>query len=569
MKKKNKLVHLDTPFVEKFDKTQPLQEYPRPNLRRSSYCNLNGEWDFCISKSSSLPKEYEGKIVVPYPLESKLSGVQRELKSNEYLYYRLNFYVQKEFRKDIDLLHIDAVDQEAEIYLNGVLVGKTNNGYIPNTFDVTPFLVSGANELIVQVRDRLDTKYPYGKQKKKRGGMWYTPCSGIWKTVWLESVSKNYIKDIKVTTLPTLDGIKLHLDTLAENKLISVQIKDKVIYSLNTKENDIEIKIDNPQLWSPDNPFLYDLHIETKDDDVTSYFAIRTIELKDKKILLNKKEIFCNGVLDQGYYPDGIYTPASYEAYAFDILSMKNLGFNMLRKHIKIEPLYFYYMCDVYGMLVFQDMVNNSPYSFLHDTVYPTVIKNPKRSDKHLHKKHNHIFVDSMTRTVKLLEFFPSIVLWTIYNEGWGQHDADKMHDILLSLDNTRLIDDTSGWFEQKKNMFDSLHIYFRKVYVREKDPRPTYLSEFGGYSYKVDGHIANPDNAYGYGSYQTQEEFEEAFLNLYRNEILPLKDKLVATVYTQVSDVEDEINGLLTYDRKVLKVNPEHVAEVMKQLKR
>ncbi|MGM9858414.1 MAG: glycoside hydrolase family 2 protein [Bacilli bacterium] len=564
---KNKFVNLRTSFADDFNKDAPLQEYPRPNLRRASYLNLNGQWDYAINKTGIFPKTYEGKITVPYPLESELSGVQRKLKSNEYLFYKLEFFVDKSFRKDIDILHIDGVDQCAEIYLNGVLVGLSNNGYIPSSYDVTKFMVNGINELIVKVKDSLNKKYCYGKQKKNRGGMWYTPCSGIWKSVWYESVANTYIKNIDIKVLPTLDGILLHIDTNAKNKLISVQIEDKIIYSINTQDNDLTIKLDKPHLWSPEDPFLYDLHIETKEDDVTSYFGLRKIEIKDNKIYLNNKKYFCNGVLDQGYFPDGIYTPASYKAYAFDILSMKNLGFNTLRKHIKIEPLYFYYMCDVYGMLVFQDMVNNAPYSFIIDTALPTVIKNLHLSDKHRHKKYNDIFKEGMIKTVELLKPFPSIVLWTIYNEGWGQHNADKMHELLLSYDDTRLIDDTSGWFEQKSNMFKSLHIYFKKINIKEDIDKPIYISEFGGYSYKVKNHIFNPNHAYGYKFFNTKEDFEEGFINLYKNEIIPIKDKLSAIIYTQVSDVEDEINGLLTYDRKVLKVDENKVSEVMKKL--
>lgn len=564
---KNKYVNLKTSFADDFNKEAPLQEYPRPNLRRASYLNLNGEWDYAINKTGEFPKVYDGKIVVPYPIESELSGVKRNLKSNEYLFYKLDVFIDKNFRKDIDILHIDGVDQCAEVYLNGVLVGLSNNGYIPYSYDVSKFMVNGKNEIVVKVKDSLNKKYCYGKQKKKRGGMWYTPCSGIWKSVWLESVAKTYIKKIDIKVLNELDGISLHIDTLAKNKLISVQIQDKIIYSINTQENDLIIKLDNPHLWSPEDPFLYDLHIETKEDDVTSYFALRKVEIKNNKIYLNNKRYFCNGVLDQGYFPDGIYTPASYKAYAFDILSMKNLGFNTLRKHIKVEPLYFYYMCDFYGMLVFQDMVNNAPYSFLIDTALPTVIKNLHLGDKVRHKKYNDIFKESMIKTVELLKPFPSIVLWTIYNEGWGQHNSSKMHEVLLSLDDTRLIDDTSGWFEQESNMFKSLHIYFKKIKINENIDKPIYISEFGGYSYKVDNHIFNPKHAYGYKFFKTREEFEEGFINLYKNEIIPIKDKLSAIIYTQVSDVEDEINGLLTYDRKVLKVDAKKVSEVMKEL--
>ncbi len=565
----NKFVNLKTEYADTFDKTKPLPEYPRPNLRRENYLNLNGEWDYVICKDNGLkPTKYEGKIVVPYPLESELSGVKRTLKRNEVLYYHLSFNIEKEFIKDIVFLNIDACDQLTEVYFNDVFVGSSKNGYLPIKCDVTPFIHSGKNKIVVKVKDNLSHRYPYGKQRKNRGGMWYTPCSGIWKTVWMESVPEDYIKNIEITPLDVINGVHIHLDTDAAVKRIMVFNNKEMLKKYEITENDIDITFDHPMLWSVDAPFLYDLHIETENDDVYSYFALRKIELINGKIHLNGKEIFCNGVLDQGYFPDGLFTPASYKAYAYDILHMKNLGFNTLRKHIKIEPLYFYYLCDCYGMLVFQDMVNNGHYSFMHDTALPTVFKGLKIKDNILHKKDNKVFTNSMIETVNYLKFFPSIILWTIYNEGWGQYKADDMHKLLMLYDNTRLIDDTSGWFSQKENMFNSKHVYFKKVsFDNEKDNKPILLSEFGGYSYRIKDHIFNPHNEYGYKKYKDQKEFEQGIIDLYENEIIPNKDKMVGCIYTQLSDVEDETNGLVTYDRKVIKVDIKRISELMKKL--
>lgn len=568
---KNNFEDLKTEFILDLDKKKPLPEYPRPLLKRESYLNLNGEWDYAITKSTDLPLHYDGKILVPFPVESELSGVKHLLKSNEYLYYRLKFKFEDNFVKQLVLLHIDAVDQEATVYFNGVVVGNSFNGYVPYTYDVTPFIKrKDENEIIIRVKDALNHKYPYGKQKHHRGGMWYTPCSGIWKTVWMESVYDTYIQNIEITPLKeVINGVHLKMETDGDIKRITVSHKDKILKQYTIDDNELDIVLDNPQLWSPDNPFLYDLRIETENDDIISYFALRKVEIINNKIYLNGKETFCNGLLDQGYFPDGIYTPASYKAYAYDILQMKNLGFNTLRKHIKIEPAMFYYMCDSYGMLVFQDMVNNSHYDFIRDTALPTVFPQIKVGDKLHNRCHNDIFVKAMKEEVKLLKSYPSIILWTIYNEGWGQHNADKMHDLLLELDDTRLIDDTSGWFAQKKNMFESKHIYFREINLDKiKTSKPILISEFGGYSYKVDGHVFNTKKAYGYKQFATQEAFEDGFIELYEKQIIPNKDKLCGTIYTQVSDVEDEINGLLTYDRKILKVDITRVGNTMKKLK-
>ena len=399
--------------------------------------------------------------------------------------------------------------------------------------------------------------------------MWYTPTSGIWQTVWLESVAAEYIKSIKTETKDNKVTIKADGADRAKVKLTT----DEGISVFDMCNGVCEIAIDEPKYWLPESPFLYYFSVETECDRVESYFAFRTLEIKNidgyERLCLNGKPYFFHGLLDQGYWSDGGLTPPSPTSYEKDILAMKSLGFNMLRKHIKIEPSQFYYDCDRLGMVVFQDMINNGDYNFLRDTALPTIgIK--RLNDRRLHKDEapREIFIEYMEKTVDILNGYPSICCWTIFNEGWGQFCGTEMYNKLKVIDNTRFIDTASGWFKGVESDVDSEHVYFRKVKLKA-GKKPLVLSEFGGYSYRVEGHIFNPDNEYGYGKYKTREEFVKAFCNLYEKEIMPLvKQGLCASVYTQVSDVEDETNGLFTYDRRVLKVKPEEFAHISQKLK-
>lgn len=548
----------------------PLSEYPRPQMVRDSYLCLNGQWNLNILDSSSLQEDYPLKIIVPFCVESQLSGIKRLVDKNKYLHYRKEFTFKKNFIKDKVLLHFDSIDCYATIYFNQKEVCTHKGGYLPFSVDITPYIKEGTNAIEVVVNDPLDGVYPYGKQKVNRGGMWYTPVTGIWKTVWLESVPKDYIKSFKIET--TLSSFSIKVDSESNNKKIIIHHTKEGDIVKEFKDESITIDIPSPQLWSPENPHLYNFDLYTENDKVSSYFALRTITIgnHNEKALffLNGKPYFFHGLLDQGYYPDGIYTPRSYDEYKRDIVRMKELGFNTLRKHIKIEPLYFYYLCDKLGMIVFQDMVNNSPYSFIHDTLLPT-IGITKLNDKKFKVPpiNKDIFLLSMKDTVELLYNTPSIVLWTIFNEGWGQFESDRMFNELLSLDSTRLIDATSGWFTNN-NPLTSKHIYFRKVKMKYEG-KPLYLSEFGGYELSIDGHRFNPDKIFGYKHFHTKDELQAGISFLYNNEIIPLlKEGLCATIYTQVSDVEDETNGLLTYDRKICKVNKEEMLKIASKLK-
>ncbi|MBQ8507387.1 MAG: glycoside hydrolase family 2, partial [Clostridia bacterium] len=421
------------------------------------------------------------------------------------------------------------------------------------------------NALEVRVRDELHKKIlPYGKQCEKRGGMWYTPVSGIWQTVWLESVPARHIQDIRIKT--TLDSAKIMVNGITEGEILL----DGTRFPL--KNGTAEIHIKNPKHWSPETPHLYRFAIEAGKDRVESYFALRTIEAKVvdgiPRLCLNGKPYFFHGLLDQGYWSDGVFTPASPAAYARDILAAKKLGFNTLRKHIKIEPQLFYYECDRLGMAVFQDMVNNSDYNFIRDTALPTIgLK--KLPDKFLHpnRASRAAFRTHVGQTVRQLQNHPSILYWTIFNEGWGQFDSQAAYEKLKALDPSRIIDSTSGWFFCGESDVESHHVYF-KPYKFRPGKKPVVLSEFGGYVFRPEGHLFNPGKAYGYRFFNSQPELQAAVEKLYREEILPAIPKgLCAAIYTQLTDVEDETNGVLSYDRQVEKLSPEGMLAIAREM--
>lgn len=535
-------------------------QYPRPTLQRESFLCLNGPWDFDICNEGDKP-QYNQSIQVPFCPESALSGIGEVYREEQVLWYQRHFTLPEGFRKSRVLLHFGAVDQIARVYVNGRVVGTHEGGYLPFTFDVTDFL-QGENVLTVEVRDHLSKKIlPYGKQTRKRGGMWYTPVSGIWQTVWLESVPEVYIQGIRVKN--GADWVEISVSGATEG---AVEIQSMAPVEL--ENGSCRIPIPNPRNWSPEDPYLYHFTVQTGEDRVQSYFALRTLEIKDvdgyPRICLNGKPYFFHGLLDQGYWQDGIFTPNSPAAYEQDILFAKKLGFNMLRKHIKIEPQLFYYACDRLGMVVFQDMVNNGTYSFLRDTALPTVGLQwlPDRW-LHRNKRSRVAFEQAMVETVETLYNHPCICYWTIFNEGWGQFCGTAMYKRLKTLDDSRVIDTASGWFSGVDSDVDSRHVYFRKVRLKA-GKKPLVLSEFGGYSYQVEGHVFNPEKEYGYGKCTSREEFVQALRKVYLEEVVPLIEKgLCAAVYTQISDVEDEINGLVTYDRQVEKVKPEELVDL------
>ena len=549
----------------------PWGVYPRPQLRRDSFLNLNGYWEFAASSGDDFPEQYGEGIQVPFPPQSLLSGIHREIPEEQRLFYRRSFRLPEGFHRGRVILHVGAVDQIAAVWLNGVYLGEHVGGYESFSFDVTKTL-RAENILVIRVVDQMShLVLPYGKQSRKRGGMWYTPVSGIWQTVWLESVPEQYIRSVQIRS--GLDWAELTVDGVPSDGTVTVQTPvGKLDFPL--EQGKAEIRVPEPRYWSPEDPYLYVCTIRTGEDRVTTYFALRTLtrERIDGvwRLCLNGKPYFFHGLLDQGYWSDGLFTPAHPSCYERDILAAKALGFNTLRKHIKIEPEQFYYDCDRLGMVVFQDMVNNGDYNFLRDTALPTVGWR-RRNDRWMHrdKATREAFLKAMEKTVAQLGNHPCICYWTIFNEGWGQFESSKVYRRLKTLDSTRFIAGVSGWFKGGESDVDAEHIYF-KPFRPQKTQRPLVLSEFGGYAYQVSGHIFNPDNEYGYRKYNDRESYVRGLVKLYREEIIPaVKQGLCGTVYTQLSDVEDETNGLLSYDRKVCKVMPEELLPIAEALAR
>ncbi len=562
-------------MLNKIDTNSVLSEYPRPQLWRESYINLNGVWDYCVTGGEQ-PKKYIEEIIVPFSPECELSGNVTTPKSNEWLWYKKAFTLPKDFNQGKILLHFGAVDWHACVLLNGQNVGEHKGGYTSFCFDITKYLLDGENVLTVKVFDPQDTAaQARGKQKINSGGIWYTPQSGIWQTVWMESVPSTYVKSVDINT--DFENSKAYI-TINCNSDAACEItveQQKISARCNEK-----IEIDMPDFieWNVDNPHLYNVDVRVEHDYIKTYFAMRILNIKQdekgiKRIYLNGKECFCNGVLDQGYWHDGMYTAPTDEALIYDIVKMKELGFNTLRKHIKIEPMRWYYHCDRLGMMVWQDMVNGggdyksaviTAPAFLPISIKDNNYKAFARQDESARKG----FYQEMTDMVNMLKNCPCIVMWVPFNEGWGQFDSQIAYDMLKQQDPTRLVDHASGWHDQGIGDFKSLHIYFRR-YEHKKDKlnRAVILSEFGGYSYK-ESDAKHIKKEFSYKKLRTREEFVSSVRSLYINEIIPAKNKgLSACIYTQLSDVEQEINGILSFDRTKCKINADEIKDLFEML--
>lgn len=601
----NLMEQLYTRWGKNLDRDHVLEEYPRPLLMREDYQILNGWWDYAFTIDYKQPQQYEGRILVPFSPETALSGVGRQLKPDEYLWYRRNFNLpgwEREKGQNRILLHFGAVDQSCEVRINGHKVKRHTGGYLPFEVDISRYAQESANELIVAVKDLSDTSYhSKGKQKLNAGGMFYTAQSGIWQTIWLEKVLETYIKEIK--TVPDIEKKiirikvsssystdKKNVDKLSRNLPIEIKIRkpglypDPVVKPSQISAEDmletavqavsgkwIEIPIESISLWNCETPYLYYFEVKLGDDRAISYFAMRKFSLETKvheefpRICLNDEVQFQNGVLDQGYWPESLYTPPSDAAMIFDIREMKKTGFNMVRKHLKIEPQRWYYHCDRLGIVVWQDMVNGGSYykhwfvtygatllSWLRipmRDVYPRLLSREAKAGR-------LEFIREMKETIRLLGNHPSIAAWVIFNEGWGQFQTEDMTRIVRRLDPNRLIDQASGWFDQGGGDFSSLHNYFFKLFIRPERERASVLSEFGGYSYREPGHCAK-EKLYGYGICKNKKDLEKRFLERWQGVRNLIPQGLSASIYTQWTDVEEEVNGVFTYDREVRKIEP------------
>ena len=583
-----------TRWGKNLNKEMPLSEYPRPQMVRDSYLCLNGIWEYAIYPTGKDFQGYEGDIVVPFSPECILSGVERSVTPDDTLYYRKKFSFKK--TNDKVLLNFGAVDYKCEVTVNGTVFGTHTGGYLPFSVDITKAVIDGENEITLKVTDPSETSsQASGKQTSKRGNIWYTPQSGIWQTVWIEEVPENYVRSLKITPDIDNDLLTVSLDIAGNIEEIKVTASDKgeELCSVVTTGNTAVLKLSDYKLWTPESPVLYDLTVTAGKDEIKSYFGMRKFSVgKDSKgfsrLMLNNEPYFHNGLLDQGYWSDGMYTAADDEALIYDIKTMKDMGFNMLRKHIKIEPLRWYNHCDRLGMLVWQDMINGGDvYNNAATTILPAFglatglkktfgVKDTKenyklfsREDK---KGREEYYIDA-ERMINTLYNSVSIALWVPFNEGWGQFDSVKATEFFREKDPTRIIDHASGWHDQGAGDLNSFHIYFTPfVFPKygKNDDRVVALTEFGGYSMSIDGHRFNTEKTFGYRIYKTKEALEKALETLYTKRIQPLiyKKGLSALVYTEVSDVEDETNGLLTYDREIVKVDIELMKKINENIK-
>ena len=538
----------------------PLSEYPRPQFKRDSFFCLNGIWKLSFAKTKKIPESFEYDILIPFSPEAPLSGVNRVLKNEEYLIYQKSFELEESFNKGRIFINFGAVDQIAEVYLNGAFIGIHHGGYTAFCFEITDFIKNGENILNVIACDKTEeNEYSRGKQKTKRGGIWYTKQSGIWQSVWLESTPAEYIKSVRIT--PDFDNEQVSFE-FENADGVEIMIYDGSELIADT--SDKVIKLPEFKAWSPENPFLYDVVFKYKNDRVKSYFGMRKFsagadENGTPRLFLNNKPYFHNGLLDQGYYPDGLLTPPSNKALENDVKTVKECGFNMLRKHIKIEPLLWYHYCDVNGIIVWQDMINGGGKYGSEVSVLPFL--NIKLNDsnykrfKRTNKSARELYYKELREMVDALYNCPCIAMWVPFNEGWGQFNSSKAYELLREWDKTRTVDSASGWHDMGVTDVISKHIYFTPIKVKTGN-RPYVLSEFGGYSLKIEGHTFG-DKLFGYRVYKSREALTKAYKKLYERVIIPQIAKgLCATVYTEVSDVEDELNGLLTYDREVLKID-------------
>lgn len=564
---------MKTEWGEQVNADNVWKEYPRPQLVRSAWKNLNGMWDYAIKpKGGNKPASFDGKILVPFCVESSLSGVGKLVQPDQELWYRTSFVVPSDWNKKKLLLHFDAVDWETTVWINGKKAGSHKGGSDPFTIDISNFVKKGTQEMVVSVWDPTDTgMQPRGKQVLDPKGIWYTPVTGIWQTVWLEPVEKTFIQSIVPEA--DIDAAKVVVKNVVAgatgNETLTLKVlKDgKLLSTITGRSNkDITVPMPDAELWTPSHPGLYHLEIELKAgaktlDKVKTYFAMRKISVgKDEfgyqRLLLNNKPVFQYGTLDQGWWPEGLLTPPSEKAMRFDMDMLKDMGFNMLRKHIKVEPSRYYYYADSIGLLVWQDM----PSGFMTSEKEIQHVKADAKEDWNRPAESAKQFEQEWKSIIDHLRFFPSIVVWVPFNEGWGQYDTKRVVEWTQKYDPTRVIDGVSGWTDRNVGAMNDAHHYPGPgMEPAEQNPgRVIVLGEFGGLGLPLENHLWNPGmRNWGYRTYQSSDVLIKEYATLMYNMYPMLNRGLSAAVYTQTTDVEGEVNGLVTYDRKKIKIDP------------
>ncbi len=555
-----------SPWGKHVDLKHPLGEYPRMMLQRGSFTCLNGLWDFQITKGTEPDRNKPwDPIVVPFAMGSKLSGTNRNLQPGELLWMRRTFSYTPSEQKVI--LNFEAVDQICVVYLNGMEVGRHIGGYTPFSLDVTS-AIKAENELLVCIMDDTDTGlYAYGKQKLSHGGMFYTPSAGIWQTVWLEDLPAHAVTDLKLTPDYDNKSVYIRMAGTYTQVVVTVFAGDDLVHRGITNKPDYTITLNEIHPWTPGDPFLYTLYLQTEEETVKSYFAMRKFgSARDSKgyvrFTLNGEPLFLSGLLDQGYSVDGLMTYPSEEAMRYELRKVKDMGFNMLRKHVKVECRRWYYLCDLYGILVMQDIPNGGgEYNRMRNLILPTIGYRTFDDHEYEHygrpeEKQRNAYYRELLSILDMLYNFPCIFAWVPFNEGWGQFDSAEVTASIMKYDTTRLVDSASGWHDNGAGDFNSRHCYFRPFRVPRQDDRILLLSEFGGYTYLENGH-SEPEKLYGYKQFKDKAKWNEAVLKAFKRDVVNNIPKgLSGAIYTQLSDVEDECNGLFSADRRILKID-------------
>ncbi|MFA5225315.1 MAG: glycoside hydrolase family 2 TIM barrel-domain containing protein [Bacilli bacterium] len=565
------------------DQTHPLNEYPRPHFVRKSYFSFNGQWDLTIFASGDRNKaRYRGKVTVPFAVESLLSGVPRDVYApGDLLVYERQIALNIPLDAHYFTLHFEGIDYRYKVIFNQKVIGEQQGGYQALRITLPISEIKKTNQLIVEVYDDTFNQYAEkGKQSLNPGGMWYCATSGIYQSVWGEFLPFAPINGFQ-TTFDFVDeklAITLDVEPATFPVIISIPRIGHEDILLEVRTAYTEIPFPHPQLWSSAHPHLYEISFRTPFEEVYGYFGIRSCKIGEspfgKAVMINDEAIFLNGVLDQGYWPESGLTPPSDAAILDDLRLIKRLGFNTTRVHMKKASPRYLYHADQLGIYVIQDVPAGGRYSFYHQTLLPTL--GFKKVDDHKYAKFGRENPDNRANFYHLIEtmvkefsYSPALIIWCPFNEGWGQFDAALAYDLIKKLDPQRLIDTTSGWFDIAKSDFQSEHIYFKKIKFKLRDQRPYLLSEFGGYSYSPEGHTFHPDKMYGYKKFKTQKEWQDALVELYQTQIVPaIGQGLSGAILTQLSDVEEETNGLISYDRKALKVDEVRFRQLMEMLK-